>query len=97
MIYNETIRNDGFIRNIIMKIQLRLFASLAGYLPDQKSGAFSCLMEIEEGTTIESLLKSLKIPPELPKIIFLNGVHAEEATVLREGDRLGVFPPLAGG
>lgn len=81
----------------ILKIQLRLFASLAGYLPEQKNGGFSSLMEIEEGTTIQSLLESLKVPPELPRIIFLNGVHAEGTAVLKEGDRLGVFPPLAGG
>ncbi len=97
MAYNEMERNDGFIRNIIMKIQLGLFASLAGYLPVQKSNGFSSLMEIEEGTTIQSLLEGLKVPPELPKIIFLNGVHAEETTVLKDGDRLGIFPPLAGG
>jgi molybdopterin synthase sulfur carrier subunit len=80
-----------------LKIQLKLFASLSGYLPDQKKGDFSNLMEVEEGTTIKSLLNRLKIPPEQPKIIFLNGVHAEENKVLKDGDRLGVFPPLAGG
>ncbi len=80
-----------------MKIQLRLFASLAVYLPDQRKDSPSCLAEVEEGTTIKSLLESLKVPPELPKIIFLNGVHADETAVLKDGDRLGVFPPLAGG
>jgi molybdopterin synthase sulfur carrier subunit len=80
-----------------LKIQLHLFASLAGYLPDQKSGPFFNVVEIAEGTTIRDLLKSLKIPPELPRIIFLNGVHAEETAVLKDEDRLGIFPPLAGG
>lgn len=80
-----------------MKIQLNLFAFLTGYLPDKKSGGFANLVEVEEGTTIKSLLEGLKVPPELPKIIFLNGVHAEETATLKDGDRLGVFPPLAGG
>jgi sulfur-carrier protein len=80
-----------------MKIQLNLFASLTRFLPDPESTGFSNLVEIEEGTTIEALLDHLKIPREQPKIIFLNGVHAETTTVLKEGDRLGVFPPLAGG
>ncbi len=80
-----------------MKIQLRLFASLAGYLPDQKSSPFSSLVELEEGTTIKSLISQLKIPSDLPRIIFLNGVHAEETMVLKDEDRLGIFPPLAGG
>ena len=55
------------------------------------------MMEVEEGTTVKSLLESLKVPPELPKIIFLNGVHADETADLKDGDRLGIFPPLAGG
>jgi molybdopterin synthase sulfur carrier subunit len=80
-----------------LKIQVNLFASLSGYLPDPKKGDFSSLMEVERGTTIGDLLKRLKIPPEQPKIIFLNGIHAEETEVLKDGDRLGVFPPLAGG
>ena len=79
-----------------MKIQLNLFASLSQFLPDQKESGFSNLLEIEEGTTISNLLDRLKIPREQPKIIFLNGLHADEATVLKEGDRLGIFPPLAG-
>ena len=80
-----------------MKIQLNLFASLTKFLPETKTPGFSNLMEIEEDTTIEALLDQLKIPREQPKIIFLNGLHAEETAVLKEGDRLGVFPPLAGG
>jgi len=80
-----------------MKIQLNLFASLTRFLPDPEGAGFSNLVEIREGTTIEALLDQLKIPREQPKIIFLNGLHAEVNTVLKEGDRLGVFPPLAGG
>jgi len=80
-----------------MNIQLNLFASLSLFLPEQKGSGFSNLLEIEEGTTISNLLDRLKIPREQPKIIFLNGLHADEATVLKDGDRLGIFPPLAGG
>lgn len=80
-----------------MKIQLNLFASLTKFLPDPEGAGFSNLVEIEKGTTIEALLDRLKIPREQPKIIFLNGIHAEGTTVLKEGDRLGIFPPLAGG
>ena len=80
-----------------MKIQLNLFASLTRFLPETEKAGFSNLMEIEEGTTIAALLDHLKIPREQPKIIFLNGIHAEGTKVLKDGDRLGIFPPLAGG
>lgn len=81
----------------MIKIQLNLFASLSRFLPQQPQSGFSVLMEIQEGTTVTSLMESLNVPAELPKIIFLNGIHATETAVLKEGDRLGIFPPLAGG
>jgi molybdopterin converting factor small subunit len=80
-----------------MKIQLNLFASLSKFLPEPRGGGFTNTMEVDEGTTIKSLLDALHIPLELPKIVFLNGIHADLNTVLKEGDRLGLFPPLAGG
>ena len=79
-----------------MKIEVRLFASLKGYLPQDSDGN-TCVLDIEEGSAVGRILASLKIPAELPKIIFLNGVHARGNEVLKDGDRLGVFPPVAGG
>ncbi|HYA03424.1 MAG TPA: MoaD/ThiS family protein [Syntrophobacteria bacterium] len=79
-----------------MKIELRLFASLSRYLPDRQGGNL-CAMEIPEGTTIKELLERLAIPTEIRKIIIVNGVHAGESQFLAEGDRIGVFPPVAGG
>lgn len=79
-----------------MKVELRLYASLGRYLPDTREGN-SCIIDVDPGTTIQELLHKLSIPPEAPKVIFLNGVHAGGDEVLKEGDRLGAFPPVAGG
>ena len=79
-----------------MKIELRLYASLASLLPDSGSGSPGDF-EIQEGATVNEVLESLKVPQDIPKIIFLNGVHAEGHAVLKQGDRLAVFPPIAGG
>ena len=79
-----------------MKIELRLYASLSRYLPQEREGN-SCVLQIDPGMTIEDLLKKLKIPPENPRVIFLNGVHAQGDEMLKDGDRVGVFPPVAGG
>jgi sulfur-carrier protein len=73
-----------------MKIDLHLFASLASLTP-------SGVCEVPDGTTVEKLVAGLGIPPDLPRIIFLNGRHAKGAEVLRENDRVAVFPPIAGG
>jgi sulfur carrier protein ThiS len=77
-----------------MKVDLRLFASLARYSPDKGNSPF---MEIKEGTRVADLLEQLKVPPDSVKLIFINGVHASGDVILKDGDRLGVFPPVAGG
>jgi sulfur-carrier protein len=79
-----------------MKIKLNLYASLAEYLPDRAQGNPN-LLELPEGTTIKQLIEQLQIPLDTPRIIFLNGTHAPLEALLNDGDRLGMFPPLAGG
>jgi len=79
-----------------MKIEVRLYASLGRYLPDEREGN-SCVLEVPPGTTIQDLFLRLKIPSDAPKIIFLNGIHARGEEVLKDGDRVGAFPPVAGG
>jgi molybdopterin synthase sulfur carrier subunit len=80
-----------------MKIELNLYASLRGYLPQANQGKAKEPTEVRAGTTIRELLAQLRVPADAVKIIFLNGVHAKGDETLKEGDRVGVFPPVAGG
>jgi molybdopterin synthase sulfur carrier subunit len=80
-----------------MKIEMNLFASLARYMPDKNSSHGHRVMETADGTTIVEILKRLEVPLDKVKVIFLNGVHAKGEEILKEGDRVGVFPPVAGG
>jgi len=79
-----------------MKIEVNLYASLAKYLPKNSEGK-PCIMEVGEGANVRQLLEQLKVPSDVVKIIFLNGAHAGTDATLKDGDRLGVFPPVAGG
>ncbi len=79
-----------------MEIEVKLFATLRDYLP-KGSGRFSCKMEIDGQTRIQEILNKLNIPEEIPKIILVNGVHGKKDQVLKEGDVLSIFPPVAGG
>jgi len=79
-----------------MKLELCLYASLSSRLLE-KSDRNSCFLEIPEGTSIEDMLNRLHIAVDEPKIIFLNGTHANLDQVLKGGDRLAIFPPIAGG
>jgi molybdopterin converting factor small subunit len=80
-----------------MKIQVKLYASLGKYMPQAALEKGRDDLEIGEGTTIKAFLQRLNVPLETVKLIFVNGVHAKGDEVLKDGDRLGVFPPVAGG
>ena len=80
-----------------MKIEVKLYASLARYGHEGSVGKPPQAMEFAEGTTIKGLIEALKVPAEAVKVVFLNGIHASGDEVLKEGDRVGVFPPVAGG
>jgi len=75
----------------VMKVELNLYASLARSVP--RTGP----VEVGNDTTILGLLTHLGVPMDKVKIIFLNGTHASGNETLRDGDRVGVFPPVAGG
>ena len=78
-----------------MKIELRLFASLSVYMPETISA--ESIVDVKEGIRIQELLEQFNVPLDSVKIIFVNGVHAERDEILKEGDRVGIFPPVAGG
>ncbi len=79
-----------------MKVQIALFASLSRYQPDGEGGRAPREFELAEGTTIADIILSLGLPDE-PRVVFVNGRHAPDDHVLAEGERLAIFPPVAGG
>lgn len=79
-----------------MEIEVKLFATLRDYLP-KGSDRFSCKINIDGHTRIQDILSRLNIPEEIPKIILVNGVHGKNDQVLKEGDVVSIFPPVAGG
>jgi sulfur-carrier protein len=79
-----------------MEIEVKLFATLRDYLP-KGSSRFSCKVEVDGSTRVQDILSRLKIPEEIPKIILINGVHGKKEQILKDGDVLSIFPPVAGG
>lgn len=79
-----------------MKIEVALFATLSKYLPPGAQNR-RAVIEVKDGATVREVLTQLGIPPELPNILLVNGRQSPENTVVKEGETLSVFPPLAGG
>ena len=79
-----------------MKIILNLYASFRSRMPEEalrNSGE----IDVDEGATVGQILAKVNIAAEDAKIIFRNGIHAHLEDTLKEGDKLAIFPPIAGG
>jgi molybdopterin converting factor small subunit len=79
-----------------VRVEVRLFATLARYLPgDNDAGAAS--VDVAEGSTVADLTRTLGIPFELSRVILVNDRDAPDDRRLTAGDVVTLFPPLAGG
>ena len=79
-----------------MKIEVRLYATLARFSPSGSSGR-TFTMELPEGAALYDLIEMLKLPREEVKLPFVNAVYQELSFVLQDGDEVGIFPPVGGG
>jgi molybdopterin synthase sulfur carrier subunit len=79
-----------------MNVTVRLFATFRDCSPKQPA-QWSFGMDVDDDETVEELIKTLRLPEELPRIILVNGIFASENSHLHEGDIVSIFPPLIGG
>jgi sulfur carrier protein ThiS len=83
-----------------MKIRFKLYASLQGYLPDD---AVNNAVEIDvpEDSSPHSVIDRFSVPRHLTHLVLINGVFAprsqRDSTILKDGDTLAIWPPIAGG
>jgi sulfur carrier protein ThiS len=79
-----------------MDVDVVLFAYLSDYQPDGLGGRAARAFHLAQGTTVADVIANLKLPDQ-PRIVFVNNRHAAEDSALHDGDRLAIFPPIAGG
>ena len=55
------------------------------------------MMDLIEGDQLARVLEILGMPPEVEKVMLVNGRPAQLDSILNEGDKVVLFPPVAGG
>lgn len=79
-----------------MAVEVRLFATLKEFLPgDSVDGVY--YYPLSDTITIGQLATELKLPFVDLHLIMLNGQQASLEHQLKDGDRVGFFPPVGGG
>jgi len=85
----------------VMQVTLKLFASLASYLPPTKKNGIEADLSLPEGSTIGDIIEIYKIPKQSAHLVMVNGVYVQPehrlSYVLKESDALAICPPVAGG
>jgi molybdopterin synthase sulfur carrier subunit len=79
-----------------MEVEVHLFANLADYRPPG-APAGPVRVELPAGATLHDLLRRLRIPAEVPRLLLVNGQDVEPTVRLSGGDVVSVLPPLVGG
>lgn len=79
-----------------MRVGVRLFATLAAFLPpDSRAGAV--VLDVPEGSTARDVIRRLGIPADVERVLLVNGQTADPARPLAVDDVITLFPPLMGG
>ncbi len=79
-----------------MKVGIRLQAILRRYRPAGLSGDV-IEMSLPEAATVRDAATALGVPTDLIHAVFVNDEQATLDTVLSQGDRVRIFPPVVGG
>ena len=83
-----------------MKVQLKLFASLEDCLPAGAKKNTVALTVVNTSTPLQ-IIDAHHIPRDSAHLVLLNGVYIDpedrDKPIIKDGDVLAIWPPVAGG
>ena len=74
-----------------MQLTVKLFA----YFRDNRFK--QQVMDFPEGTTVETIIRSLEVPLDEVGVTMINSRHCELHQIPLAGDQLAIFPAIGGG
>ncbi len=84
-----------------VRVALKLYASLADYLPPEARRTHRAELELPAGTTVSDVIAQQNLPLKMCHLVLVNGhfipPEARAARALAAGDELAIWPPIAGG
>ncbi len=79
-----------------MHVTVKLFATLTRFKNDAKSGK-PFEVDLSDNTNVTDLINILQVPVNEIQIVFINNIIQESSSSLKDGDVVGIFPPVGGG
>lgn len=83
-----------------MRIRLKLYATLGDLLPNgARENALQ--IEVDDGVTANQIIDQHHVPRQMAHLVLHNGVYVapeqRDQSLIKEGDVLAIWPPVAGG
>ncbi len=80
-----------------MLIEVRVFAHFVDYLPPADRKEKASRIRVRTGSRIIDVIKRLGIPRGEVSLVMQNDEQSSVEQMLKDGDTVGIFPPIAGG
>ncbi len=77
-----------------MEVNVKLYSEMKRFAPGKQTDFW---LTFASGATVGDVLKRLKIPSTIQRVVLLNGKRTNELTILDEQSTLVLFPPISGG
>ncbi len=88
------------LKKVVVKITLKLYATLMEYLPREADG-HAAELDVDSAATPLDVLDEMHIPHEQAHLIVVNGHYVDlekrDQAIFKSGDVLAIWPPVAGG
>ncbi len=83
-----------------MKLTFKLYASLVELLPAEAID-HAVVIDVDDGASAFDVLERFRVPRASAHLVLVNGVFLapedRDKALLRDGDTLAIWPPVAGG
>ena len=82
----------------MISVSVKIHHGFKKFLPAGMKTGDPFEISVEENTAVGNLLRDkIKLPSDLPKMILINGLHSKDQQKLKDGDKVSLFMPMAGG
>jgi len=82
----------------MISVTIKIHHGFKKFLPAVMKTGDPFDISVEDNTAVGDLLRDkIKLPSDMPKMILINGLHRKEQQTLKDGDKVSLFMPMAGG
>ena len=82
----------------MIRVSVQIHNGFKQFLPAGMKTGDPFDVSVEDNIAVGDLVRDkIKLPSDMPKMILINGLHSKEQQNLKDGDKVSLFMPMAGG